>query len=431
MRFSLFLLAGVVAFGQSAEADFKVYTEHPRLLLNSKRLRLLKRERERQSPRWTHLETLIRGGARMPEPAFALSLYSQIAGDAAKQAEAAAAAKRAGASVREVALAADWAVPDDTALRKRLAQSLSTPVRDFAGARDRAFAALVLGEAAPLRHLIVTWWRGDMAPSLRKGTRRIGHADLYPMLEFFHAIRDNLQIDLREDIPAVFRDLPAERVFSYYPATWPAAENEYRIPWYTSKGDPDLNLAALTRAAEMALVAFENNAQETQFLQGWLQHDRFVLRSAFGAPYEFLWANPYQPGLPFEKLPLVHHDSRSGTLFVRSAWEEDATWLAYSGGAGQLFRGGRLEPLRLKQSAEIGPAVIVPGDPTLTRFNVKPEAPERWFVLGLKPATVYDIETGGENMTDAVTDPGGVLVLEFKRRAGQPVFVHEPRTVRP
>jgi hypothetical protein len=138
MRFSLFLLAGVVAFGQSAEADFKVYTEHPRLLLNSKRLRLLKRERERQSPRWTHLETLIRGGARMPEPAFALSLYSQIAGDAAKQAEAAAAAKRAGASVREVALAADWAVPDDTALRKRLAQSLSTPVRDFAGARDRS-----------------------------------------------------------------------------------------------------------------------------------------------------------------------------------------------------------------------------------------------------------------------------------------------------
>ena len=51
-------------------------------------------------------------------------------------------------------------------------------------------------------------------------------------------------------------------------------------------------------------MAYESNAQETQFLQGWLLLDRFVLKSAFGAPYEFLWANPYQPGLPFDKLPL-------------------------------------------------------------------------------------------------------------------------------
>ena len=57
-------------------------------------------------------------------------------------------------------------------------------------------------------------------------------------------------------------------------------------------------------------MAYESNAQEMQFLQGWLLLDRFALKSAFGAPYEFLWANPYQPGLPFDKLPLTLHDSR-------------------------------------------------------------------------------------------------------------------------
>ena len=34
-------------------------------------------------------------------------------------------------------------------------------------------------------------------------------------------------------------------------------------------------------------------------LQGWLMHDSFMLKSTFGAPYEFLWANPYQPGLSY------------------------------------------------------------------------------------------------------------------------------------
>lgn len=417
------LLACQVLLAQSADADFKVYTEHPRLLLNARRLRLLKRERERQSPRWHQLQTLVRGKARMEEPAFAMALYGVVAGDSAILAEAVAAAKRPGASLREVALVFDWVAPDDATLRARLTQSVSAAITSTAAARDRAFAAIALGDGRALGDVVLKWWRQETAPRLVKGQRRISHADLYPLLEFFHVVRDNLQIDLREDIPAVFRDLAAERVFSYYPAVWPAAENEYRIPWYTDKGDPDLNLAALTRAAEMALVAFENNAQEMQFLQGWLQHDRFVLRGPFGAPYEFLWANPYQPGLPYAKLPLAHHDTRTGTLFLRSSWEDDATWLGYFGGTGQIFRNGHLEPLRLRESLVLGESAAT----MLTRFAVPKESAERWYVLGLKPLTVYDIETADENMFDAKTDAGGILVLEFKRQQGQDVYIHEPR----
>ena len=38
------------------EEDFQVYTEHPRLFLPSRRLKLLKRERERTSIRWQQFE---------------------------------------------------------------------------------------------------------------------------------------------------------------------------------------------------------------------------------------------------------------------------------------------------------------------------------------------------------------------------------------
>lgn len=426
MRFLFVLLVCSFAFAQTADSDFKVYTEHPRLLLTARRLRLLQREKERQTPRWVQLDTLIRGKVRMYEPAFALGLYGQTGKDPTALREAVTAARRPDASIREIALAIDWAAPEDESLRTRLTQSLAAPVRDFSSARDRAFAAIVLGDGAALRDLLLKWWRSETAPRLREGTQRIAHRDLYPMMELFHAVRDNLQIDLRDDIPRVFRDLPLERVLSYYPSVWPAAENEYRIPWFTGKGDPDLNVAAMARVAEMALVAFENNAQEMQFLQGWLQHDRFVLRGQFGAAFEFLWANIYQPGLPYEKLPLVYHDSRTGSLFLRSTWDDDATWLGYFGGPGQIFRNGQVETLRLKQPTELGTEMVAPGSPTVTKLQVREDEPHRWFILGLKPQTVYDIETDDENMLDAKTDAGGILVLEFKRKAGQSVYIHEP-----
>ena len=70
------------------------------------------------------------------------------------------------------------------------------------------------------------------------------------------------------------------------------------------------------------MVAFDVNAAESQVLQGWLMHDHFMLRGTFGAPYEFLWANPYQPGLSYYHVPLIYHNPDFGKLFVRSSWEE-------------------------------------------------------------------------------------------------------------
>ena len=109
-------------------------------------------------------------------------------------------------------------------------------------------------------------------------------------------------------------------------------ENEFRIPVYQGDAPPDLNQAALARAAGLSMVAYDTNGLQNQFLQGWLIQDRYLMKTPFGAPYEFLWANPYQPGLSDHQLPLVFHDPNSGVLFVRSGWDEDADWFGLYAG---------------------------------------------------------------------------------------------------
>src|SRR5689334_7609995 len=101
------LLATCVAVAGRAE-EYRVYTEHPRLLLGPQRLRLLKRERERQSMRWRQFEALIQGSAQIPEPGFALSLYSIIAGDAAAAKRAVNWALGPGNDLRQMAFVYDW-----------------------------------------------------------------------------------------------------------------------------------------------------------------------------------------------------------------------------------------------------------------------------------------------------------------------------------
>ena len=66
---------------QTSDDPVAVFTEHPRLFLRPQRLRLLKRERERASARWQQFETLVVGGAPMPEPGFAWALYFQVTGN--------------------------------------------------------------------------------------------------------------------------------------------------------------------------------------------------------------------------------------------------------------------------------------------------------------------------------------------------------------
>jgi hypothetical protein len=425
----------VTLAAQTADEPVAVYTEHPRLFLRAQRLRLLKRERERASPRWQQFETLVVGGAPMPERGFAWALYFQVTGKAEFGRKAIGWALAPGADLRQQALVFDWcqdllSEPERRDLTARLVKGmLETGDRGIAAVRSRTLAAIALYDhvsEAPkvaLDAIVHQWWEREMVPSLRAGKSVVARDDAYALWELLHAVRDNTNLDLRESVPRFFKDFPIEHLLSYYPAAYAAAENEYRIGLTRKPGDPDLQAAALSRAAELAMVALDVNAAESQVLQGWLMHDRFMLRGTYGAPYEFLWANPYQPGLSYYHVPLIYHNADFGKLFVRSSWDDDAEWFGYFDGVMQMFSEGHLTPLGGQMNAppiSLKEAMICFAQRT-RKFRLTLEEEDAVFLLGLRPGHTYQVEIDDEEVFEAATDRGGILELDVPR--GKPVGV--------
>ena len=412
---------------QTTDDPVAVFTEHPRLFLRPQRLRLLKRERERASPRWQQLETLVAGNAPMPERGFAWALYFQVAGNQEFGRKAIVWALTAAADLRQQALVFDWCQDLlSDAQRRDLTARLAKGIADTAdqgipAVRSRALAAIALYDHAPqtpqraLDATVHQWWERRMVPGLRGGKSLVARDDAYALWELLHAVRDNTNLDLRESVPHFFKDFPIEHLMSHYPAIFPGAENEYRIGITRKAGEPALQAAALSRAVEMAMVALDVNAAESQVLQGWLMHDRFMLRGTHGAPYEFLWANPYQPGLSYYHVPLIYHNADFGKLFVRSSWDDDAEWFGYFDGAIQMFSDGQLTPLSGQLNAppiSLKEATICFGQRT-RKFHVTLDEEEAVFILGLEPAHSYQVEIDDEEVFEADTDRGGILQLDM------------------
>jgi hypothetical protein len=415
--------------GQTIDEEYRVYNEHPRLLLTSQRLRLLRRERDRDSMRWHQFALLVRSAAEMPEPGFALGLYFAVTSDTAFGKRAVDWALGPATDLRQLAMVYDWCHPVmNAAQSKALADKIRRMMEQPAAAslptrRDRVLAAIAItedpqhGEEKLLRETVRDWWRAGLAPKLAAGVTAIPHDELYALLEIMHAIRDNTKIDLREDAAEYFRELPKYQILGNYPAPLAAPENEYRIPVYKGSVEPDVDRAALARAAGLSMVAFDNNAFENQYLQGWLIQDRFMMQGVFGAPYEFLWANPYQPGLSYFQLPVVYHDAHSGTLFVRSNWEDKAVWFGLYGGEAQLFQDGKITVLNQTAPGGSNPKPIAVGEANVLlgrnpmRFSV--EGGGTTLVVGLKARHKYLIETDDEELRETETDRVGTLVLEY------------------
>ncbi len=439
-RFSLaipILLAGF-AFGQSpADEDYHVYTDAPRLLLTKQRIRLLQRERDRHSVRWAQFDSLISGGAPMPEPGFAGALYYQVAKDPAAGKRAIEWALNADAQrdLRQLALVFDWCGPlmtktQSDKIGEKIERGITAadsakaaakdPAKEMAAQNARTLAAIAIADRLPdhgnaiLSDVIQQWWRGEVVKRIKAGKPAAPREQLYAMYEMMHAIRDNLKIELRESAPTYFKTLPIDELAGHYPPALSTPENEYRIGIYVREGDPDVDQAAMGRAAELALVAYDDNALESQFVQGWLMQDRFVMQSGLGCVYEFLWANPYQPGLSYFHVPLVFHDAATGHIFARTSWDDDATWLGYFDGNLQLFKDGKIQSLRpgaAIKPVKIGDALMLSADSKdAFRFQANAEAV---FVLNLSPRTVYEVEVDDEELAEAETDAGGTLVLSF------------------
>jgi hypothetical protein len=433
-------LAAIALHAQDTEDTFRVYTDHPRLFLTQQRLRLLTRERERQSMRWMQFETLVQGGVQMPEPGFAFAVYYAITGDPGVGKKAVEYALGRTTDVRQSALVYDWChdlltpAQSKTIAARLVAAAGQTTAKDIRAVRTRALAAIAaadeLGDRgeAVMRDIIERWWRKQMAPALTQGTDFNPGEETFAVVELLHAIRDNVTIDLRASAGDYFKQLPEFYVSSHYPAPYPAAENEYRIPFYKGS-EPDLKSAAMSRAAGLAMVAYDTNAIENQYLQGWLIQDRFLLRGTLGSPYELMWANPYQPGLSYMHLPLAFHDPRSGNLFVRSSWDEDATWFGLYQGEAQVFRDGHITVLRQSGSPQaLAPKVAVGDAATIVlgRSGVRfAGETARVFVIGLKPQHAYDVEPDDEEMMETETDKAGTLEIALPPDRETPVRIRE------
>jgi hypothetical protein len=378
----------------------------------------------------------------MPEPGFAAALFFSITGDTAQGKRAIDWALGPGADLRQLALVYDWCHP---LLSQEQSQALLSKIRRMTGQapadppslpaqRDRVLAVIATadenqhGEEKALRPVVEQWWRGELARALVAGRATIPLHEASALIEILHASRDNLKIELEEAAPQYFHELPQYQLLGNYPAPLAGPENEYSIPVYKEAGEPNLNRAALARAADLSLVAYDNNALENQYLQGGLMQDRLVLRSAFGAPYEFLWANPYQPGLAYTQLPTFFYDKNSGVLFARASWDENAVWFGLYDGEEQLFQDGRitvlskggLVPSRAKP-IQLGAIDIVPGTNPM-QFSL---AGSRILVVGLKAQRKYTVEIDDQEMRELETDRAGTLALENPAGRMDGVRLHE------
>jgi len=427
---------------QTVEDSLDIYTEHPRLFLRPQRLRLLKRERERRTTRWIQFETLMAGKAPMPEMGFAQALYYQVSGDEEAGKQAVRWALGPGTDLRQLALVFDWCQPalseaQSKTLAAKIVKSIAAAerVKGLGAVRDRALAAVALAghqnetSGKQMSWLVNSWWRGEMVAGIKKGNDMVPRESVYALMEILHAVRDNTNVDLRDPIPGYFKGLPIFHLLTHYPATFSAPEGEYRIPVMKGVREPDLTLAAMSRAAEMIMVAYDNNAPESQVLQGWLMHDNFIMRGTLGVTYEFLWANPYQPGLSYYLVPTLFHDDMFGRLFIRTSWEENAKWLGYFDGELQYFEDGRptiLNPQLSFKPISLPEGIVMSAN-YARKFRITLEEGETVFVVALKPRQAYEVEVDDEEMRELVSDPGGILSIPLPVKVAVGVRMREAK----
>ena len=215
--------------------------------------------------------------------------------------------------------------------------------RAHTGGDNALFDEIADAPGRELERTIRQWWTGKIAPAIKAGGNPIARDDAYALYELLHAVQDNVKIDLRESNRRILQRVSHRASVELLSGAYPAPENDFYIGAEHTPREPDLKLAALSRAAELAMVAYDANAPDTQVLQGWLMHDKYLMRGAFGTPYEFLWANPYQPGLSYYHVPLVFYAPERGRLFIRSSWDDAAEWFGVFDGVMQVFADGSVK----------------------------------------------------------------------------------------
>jgi hypothetical protein len=297
----------LAALGSMQAAEPAEPADHPpQLLLNAQRLRRLKRDRDRLTVRWVDFENRVKTVRDSPERGFELALYYAVTGEALRKQEALEWAKAHPCERRQVALIRDWCggpAPEQTCSTQPPAGSI--------GIRDQVFSRLAAGEdLAPL----VEMTKKSLVSSLLEGKFQ-DPDELYAACEYLLAVRAAQQIDLREEAPQFFSQLPIEILLALQPA---------------KLEHPDW----MTHIAALALVALDPNLPSSQYLQGWAMEERQMVREGPGVAYELLWADPYLPGVGYQNMDTWVYDP-TPRLFARTNWEPNSCHIEISAGGVQ------------------------------------------------------------------------------------------------
>jgi hypothetical protein len=429
-----------------------VYTRHPRLWLDNGRGDRLRQEVQRESERWRQLQSLDQNGASFPEEPLWLALQFQAAGAepagrrAVEWALSMAASSQGfsnAANLRLGAVVFDWCYELlSEQHRRELAASLGAAASaiasqngvDAGSVRSGVLAALAVaddweGSEQALLDLIQRRWRGEIQPALLRGEAPDRAAGLMATLEIFHAVRYNLEQDLWRESEAVFRALPRVQMLRYYPRTLETDTGYSRELAQPSAVKLDAQSESTpARIAEMMLVAYENTLEEYQFLQGWIRHDAYVLRDAYGAVYEFIWINPYLPGLSYSTSPPVAYDAVRGRVFARKDWGDEDLWAGYFDGELQIYAEGELMVIEPEsQQAPLtfpGAAVVLARPPMSFEVELPPpggahETPAIYLV-GLREGQTYEVRVNGSRRRPYRAERGGIVVIQNEVSQGVP-----------
>lgn len=438
MRRRLLLLLLLVPWIGFSQAGYKVYTSHPRIWLHADRVRRLEKDVERNSERWVRLQRLINQKTTFPEEPLVQALQFQITGNedagrlAVEWAKALAASPGFAEPVnlRLGAIVYDWChalLDGDTrdvlagALGKGAQTITKQTTPDLASLRSALLAAVaVSGEwdlaPAVTQQIFEGHWEPRILADLQSGRFLDRPVELVALLEMMHVSRRNLDRDLWQQAPDVFTPLPMVIMLGTYPEAVRTPEGLFRQsarPTTAGQADPAV-ADAFQRMAEMMLVDYENSSASYQFLQGWLRHDLFTLTTPFGAPYEFIWLNPYLPGLSYFSAPTVVHDTVRGRLFARRGWQEDDLWLGYLDGQLQIVADGQLNVIK---AADQQPPMVFPGAAVVLarvpmRFKVEAPDLQAIYVVGLAEGDAYGVKVDRAPFQNVEAGRGGIMVLE-------------------
>lgn len=305
----LFALAGTLAIALPLMGQ-----DAPKLLLSPERIKRLDRDRTRQTERWQNLQDQVKADPHSPQRGMELALAAFVSNSPELAAQAIQWARNNPQETRQVALVLDWCGGKLTPAQRE----------EIVGAAWREYEKRAVGEIDPLRYRdglmlkaerdqefpdVSRWWNGVL-PHLKRADRNwlTDPAQLYALCEIFDVVRQNSRTDLRTDDTTLFQSLPMEYLLSLHP-------QEVESPAWQA------------RTAALALVAIDPNLAGAQFLQGWLLEDPQVMRSGPGVAYEFLWANPYLPGVSYYNLDPWSYNQDASLLYARTSWEPDACWL--------------------------------------------------------------------------------------------------------